>query len=91
LTGKVEQAKKYYNKIEDKTYNDWINIGHTELCLNNRNEAVASYAQSMRMLNGNTDKFDEIFSYDKEYLLQNGVNPDELPLILDKARYEAQC
>ena len=49
-----------------------------------------AYAQSMRMLNGNTDKFDEIFSYDKKYLLQNGVNPDELPLILDKARYEAQ-
>lgn len=90
LTGKVEQAKKYYNKIEDKTYNDWINIGHTELCLNNRNEAVNAYAQSMRMLNGNTDKFDEIFSYDKKYLLQNGVNPDELPLLLDKARYGAQ-
>lgn len=90
LTGKVEQAKKYYNKIEEKSYNDWINIGHTELCLNNKNEAVNAYAQSLRMLNGNTSKFDEIFSYDKVYLLQNGVNPNELPLILDKARYEAQ-
>jgi tetratricopeptide (TPR) repeat protein len=90
VIGKLEQAGKYYQKIDEKekTHHDWTNLGHVMWCLKDRKNALSCYEKSLELTNYNMDSFLQIFEEDVPFLIQNGVDEKEIPFFLDKLRYE---
>jgi len=85
VQGKYEQSKKYFDKItRDKmTGHDYINAGHLALCMGDRVKALENYRKSI--VEGKMDKTDflELFNDDRGILIDNGIDPDDLPIITD--------
>lgn len=88
VEGKFEQAEKYYQKINDKNQHDWLNMGHVALCLGNRTTATERYQKSLTGFSMNTCKFLEVFNEDIPVLVKNGINEDDIPILLDKVQYD---
>ncbi len=89
LTGKFDQARHYYKQILDEKPNaqDYMNAGHTEWILQNIKGALQFYKENVRLEEGDFHKFNEQFIQDIPDLLIAGVEPDEIPLVLDQLRY----
>jgi pentatricopeptide repeat protein len=89
VTGKLEDSKKYYEKILEKgpLHHDLLNAGHVAWALNNRREAIRLYQQAYKTGGGDFREFLKIFEADKPWLLKNGIDPDEIPLVLDYLDY----
>ena len=88
VTDKLDQAEKYCLKLleNEKNAHDLINLGHVHLCRGHRKEALECYNQSIEC--GQTiDAFLKIFAEDQKQLVANGVQPDDLPILLDQLRY----
>jgi tetratricopeptide (TPR) repeat protein len=83
--GRFEDSERYYERlsIEKLTAHDYINKGHLALCQGNKKEAVENYKQSIISGEISREDFLSIFSEDKTLLVSNGVNPDDLPILLD--------
>ncbi|MCD7973133.1 MAG: tetratricopeptide repeat protein [Candidatus Azobacteroides sp.] len=90
LAGKTEQARKYYALvIQDKpTPQDFMNAGHIEWASGNRKGAMDYYEHSILHPKGNEHTFKEDFEKDLPDLIQAGVNPDEVDLLLDQLFYD---
>ena len=89
LTGKKEQAEKYFLKLMDEqpVKHDFINMGHVQWSLSNRKSALDYYKKSISS-NGFTEaEFLEIFEEDKPRLLDQGIDNDDIPIMLDQLRY----
>ena len=89
LTGKYSQAQKYYTQIienQPQTH-DFLNAGHTELTLRNFKKAMEYYTQAIQTKSGDINQFVELFKQDIPELESAGVNPSEIPLLLDRLRY----
>ena len=89
LVGKIEQAEKYYNRliIEDPNKYDLLNMGHVQWCLGNRKEALAYYKRSINDPGSSEKDFMEAFDEDLQHLIHQGVNADDVPIMLDQLRY----
>ncbi len=89
VTGKLEESKKYYDKILEKEplHHDLLNAGHVAWSLGNRREAIRLYQQAYKNRGGNFREFLRIFEADKPWLLKNGIDADEIPLVLDYLDY----
>ena len=87
--GKLDTAKNYYLKLIESEANkyDFMNLGHVEWCLGNRHAALKNYKLSINSNNNNLNLFMAGFEEDRELLLKNGVNPEEIPLMLDYLKY----
>jgi tetratricopeptide (TPR) repeat protein len=83
--GRLDDSEKYYERLsaEKLTAHDFINKGHLALCLGNKKAAVDYYKQSITGGKISREDFIGIFSEDKPLLISNGVNPDDLPILLD--------
>ena len=83
--GRFDDSEKYYERlsIEKLTAHDYINKGHIALCRGNKKEAIDYYKQSIAGGEISRDEFMSIFTEDKPLLISNGVNPDDLPILLD--------
>lgn len=83
--GRFDDSEKYYERLSagKLSAHDLINKGHLALCRGNKREAVDLYRQSIAMDDISSDQFMSIFSSDKELLVSLGVNPDDLPILLD--------
>jgi tetratricopeptide (TPR) repeat protein len=83
--GKFEESIKYYDRLSvDKlTPHDLINMGHLALCRGNKKEAIDFYRRSITGGELTREKFISIFQDDRNLLVSLGVNPDDLPIILD--------
>jgi tetratricopeptide (TPR) repeat protein len=83
--GRLADSEKYYEKLsgEKLTANDLINMGHLALCQGKKKEAVEFYKQSLISGEISRDDFLSIFSEDKPLLVSNGVNPEDIPILLD--------
>ena len=83
--GRFDDSEKYYERLsaEKLTAHDFINKGHLALCQGNKKEAVDFYKQSIVSGEISKEDFMGIFSEDKTLLISNGVNPDDLPILLD--------
>ncbi len=88
--GKLKEAKKYYNKILEKepTRHDYLNAGHVEWALGNKNKAIKRYQHAIRHGFGTFQSFLISFEADKSYLLKNGIDEDDIPLLLDYLDYK---
>ena len=87
-TGKLEVASDYSALILDAGpgAHDYINAGHLALCLGDKPQAITWYKKSLASTEITFEKFLSVFSHDEPYLLQNGVDKEEIPLLLDYLR-----
>jgi tetratricopeptide (TPR) repeat protein len=90
LTGKYEQALDYFKKIIDSNPNDtdYLNAGHTCLAMGDNREALKLYKSSLAVDGNSFEKFAKTFTADVPDLLNAGVKPDDIPVILDCLVYE---
>ena len=83
--GRFEESEKYFEKIEEAslTAHDYINLGHIALCKGERKKASDNYLKAL--INGkiSVDIFISTIKDDSELLYRNGVNPDDIPLVVD--------
>jgi tetratricopeptide (TPR) repeat protein len=92
LTGKKDQAKKYLMKLMDAETNrhDLINMGHVEWSLGNRKSALDYYQKSISENGFSEAEFLEAFEEDLPHLLSQGIESDDVPIMLDQLRYFLQ-
>lgn len=84
-----EQADYYIAKLINNEPNkyDWMNAAHIAWCSRNVAQALSYYGKSLRLFDNNFDLFLELFNQDKLYLLSNGIDADEILLMLDQLLY----
>lgn len=90
LSKKFEKAKSYYHRLLEHKANkhDLINLGHVEWCLGNPKTAAEYYLKSLLQNNNNPQAFLNSFDADQPMLLENGIDPSEIPLMRDHVIYQ---
>jgi tetratricopeptide (TPR) repeat protein len=83
--GRFDDSEKYWDRLSENKLNahDLINKGHLALCKGNKREAVDFYRQSIIGGELSKEQFMSIFAEDRPLLISLGVNPDDLPILLD--------
>ncbi len=89
ITGNKEQAEKYFLKLVDEEPNkhDFISMGHVQWSLGRRRSALEYYRKSMSEKGFSETEFLEIFEEDRPQLLNQGIDKDDIPIMLDQLRY----
>lgn len=89
LVGKIEQAEKYFERLINDTPNkyDLLNMGHVQWCLGNRKAALNYYKLSINNPESSETDFMEAFNEDLQHLIRQGVNSEDVPIMLDQLRY----
>jgi tetratricopeptide (TPR) repeat protein len=89
LTGKKEQAEKYYTKLLDDspTQHDLMNMGHVQWSLGNRKAALTCYKRSITEGGFSEDEFLAVFDEDLHHLIRQGIDKEDVPIMLDQLRY----
>lgn len=84
VSGKYEQATKYYNKIIEKKplTMDYLNAGHASWAAGNIKEAIALYSKAAAQ-SESMDMFVEMFNRDRYTLITQGIAEDDIPLMID--------
>ena len=60
-----------------------MNHGHVVLCQGDVKQAIALYRQALKAMKDDKKAFTEQFENDYNQLQAIGVNPEDLPLIID--------
>ncbi len=83
--GRFDDSEKYYERLSEGKLNahDYINKGHLALCTGNKKEAINLYRQSLNSGELSINEFMDIFAGDRPLLVSLGINPDDLPILLD--------
>lgn len=89
VTGKLEQAEKYFQKLIDNEPNkhDLMNMGHVQWSMGRRLEAIEFYKQSITQTEFTETEFFEVFEEDFHHLVAQGINSEDVPIMLDQLRY----
>ncbi|TLX74951.1 tetratricopeptide repeat protein [Labilibacter sediminis] len=89
VTGNFDQAEKYYHKllISSTNTHDFINLGHVYWCKNNRKEALKFYQKATKQLKNTYSEFFDTFTEDLPLLIKNGIDQDDVPIMLDQLKY----
>lgn len=84
ISRKYEQAMKYYEKIiEQKPLPiDYMNAGHVAWVMGDIQKAATFYGKAI-MASENRERFLEMFHKDEEALLNQGIQEEDIPLMLD--------
>ncbi len=91
ISGDLKQADYYIQKvltIDHPIAHDYLNAGHITWSEKNRKEAVMHYRKTLQMQQNNWVVFSEVFNEDIKYLLSNGIDASEIPLMLDEILYD---
>mgnify|MGYP000847460383 FL=1 len=85
VTGKYGEAEKYFERLAEAglTPYDRINMGHLALCQGNTRKAAEHYLSALTGGEMSAEGFLSAFNDDIPVLAANGVNPDDLPILLD--------
>jgi tetratricopeptide (TPR) repeat protein len=83
--GRFADSEKYYERLSTGKLNahDFINKGHLALCQGKKKEAVDFYRLGINSGQISKEEFTTILEDDRALLLSLGVNPDDLPILLD--------
>jgi tetratricopeptide (TPR) repeat protein len=83
--GRFDDSEKYFDRLSEGklTAHDLLNKGHLALCKGKKKEAVDYYRQSLMSGELTNEQFMAIFLEDSLLLITLGVDPDDLPLLLD--------
>ena len=89
LVGKKQQSEQYFTKLVEDAPNkfDLMNMGHVQWCLGKRKSALDYYKQSINDAEMSENEFMEAFHEDLEHLLRQGVDAEDVPIMLDQLRY----
>lgn len=89
VTGKKEQAQKYFQKLIDEEPNkhDLMNMGHVQWSMGNRKLALEYYKKSIAKTDFTEREFFEVFEEDLHHLLDQGIEKEDVPIMLDQLRY----
>lgn len=89
LTGKKEQANEYYLKLLEGEPNkhDRMNMGHVQWSLGNRKAALDHYKRAISASGFSEAEFMDVFAEDLPLLVRQGIDPDDVPIMLDQLRY----
>ena len=92
LVGKKQQSEQYFRKLLEDSPNkfDLMNMGHVQWCLGKRKIALDYYKQSINNAEMSEKEFMEAFDEDLEHLLQQGVDAEDVPIMLDQLRYSLE-
>ena len=92
LVGKKQQAEQYFTKLVEDAPNkfDLMNMGHVQWCLGKRKIALEYYKQSINDAEMSENEFMEAFHEDLEHLLRQGVDAEDVPIMLDQLRYSLE-
>ncbi|KAA6317579.1 hypothetical protein EZS27_032283, partial [termite gut metagenome] len=84
VIGKYESAEKYYNKILDKKplASDYLNAGHVVWSMKRTEKAIELYTKAIEQC-GNKEDFLEWFNKDCAVLMKQGIDEDDIWLMLD--------
>lgn len=82
--GKLEQSLRYLKKVIEKENNwqDYLNLGHAYLCTKQITEAIQEYNKAAKSCKDRDVLLQQIRE-DRFVLFRQGINEEELPLILD--------
>jgi tetratricopeptide (TPR) repeat protein len=89
VLGRTDEAAPYYQQLlglEPNAY-DYINAGHLAFCRGDKQQAAEYYISSIRKREGDLLSFLKGFNADRNVLIRNGVDKDELPLMMDYIRF----
>jgi tetratricopeptide (TPR) repeat protein len=84
LLSDYDRAIDYYDRIahEDKpSAQDLLNRGHVLLCMGNTQEAIETYRESLRAMDGDVNKFRSAFKDDGMELRLHGISAVDQALI----------
>ncbi len=83
--GRFSNSEKYYDRLSEGklTAHDLINMGHLALCQGKKKESVELYRRSIITGDLSKENFMAVFAEDRNILVSLGVNPDDLPILLD--------
>ena len=90
VLGKLAQAQKYYHKLimaEPSPY-DYLNAGHVELALQENALALELYKKAVELFDGDITKFLAVFEQDKTYILSYPIDKKDIPILIDRLRYD---
>jgi tetratricopeptide (TPR) repeat protein len=89
VAGKKEQASQYFQLLTDDEpgKHDLMNMGHVQWSLGNRKSALEFYKKSISKNNFSEREFFEVFEEDLHHLLDQGVEKEDVPIMLDQLRY----
>ena len=88
ILGRLDEAASYYQQLlalEPNAY-DYMNAGHLAFSSGDKQQAANHYISSIRQRGGDIKSFLKGFPSDRRYLLDNGVQTGELPLMVDYVR-----
>jgi tetratricopeptide (TPR) repeat protein len=85
MTGKFSEAERYFERLAATglTPFDRINMGHLALCQGETRRAAEHYISALARGEMTAEAFTNIFNEDLPVLTSNGVNADDLPIVLD--------
>jgi tetratricopeptide (TPR) repeat protein len=91
FSGKNLAQADYFASIllekEQATAYDFMLGGHISWCLGKNKTAKERYKIALNLLKNDWGQFVTMFKKDQSLILANGVNDDEIPLILDAISY----
>ncbi|KAF0237360.1 MAG: hypothetical protein FD181_1926 [Prolixibacteraceae bacterium] len=89
VTGKKEQAARYFQLLinNEPGKHDFMNMGHVQWSLGYRKAALDFYKKSISANNFTEKEFFEVFNEDLHHLLNQGVDKEDVPIMLDQLRY----
>ena len=64
-----------------------MNMGHIYWCRGDRKTALEWYLKSVKHQEWSLKDFVQAFVEDRHILMKHGVNPDDIPIMLDQLRY----
>ena len=85
ISANFGQAEYYNNKLleNNTTSQDYLNAGHIAWCQKQILSAVEFYRKSLDLMQGDWELFLNTYNKDKSYLLANGMDHDDISLMLD--------
>ncbi len=85
MTGRFSEAGRYFERLAETglTPFDRINMGHLALCQGDTRKASEHYISAIAGGEMTAEAFMTIFNDDLTVLTSNGVNADDLPIVLD--------
>jgi len=87
--GRFDESEKYFERLSATrfTAHDLINRGHLAMCKGRKKEAAEFYRKSIATGELSREDFIRILSEDKTLLIGNGVNQDDIAILLDYLFY----
>lgn len=88
VSGNIQQADYHSVKLIqiNATAQDFLNAGHIAWCENKPKMTLELYLKSLELWQNNFETFLSAFEADRKYLMANGVDEDEISLMLDNLK-----